>query len=305
MSRRSKGYLIAGMGIAFWSTTGVIMSHLFTQYGISVLLLQFWRNTLVCVALIPTLYLLKRSLLHLNATQIGFYVLYGLVLALFNLIWALSVRTNGAAVGTVLGFSSAGFTVLIAWWLFREPLGVAKILAVILSLTGCVMVSNAYRAEMWKLNPVGVLTGLFSGLLFAGYNLMGKEAARRKLSAWTCLLYSFALSAAFLLLFNHVPALSRTAGSPGVFVPSMPLRGWLILIAFSFIPTLFGFGLFNLSLNYLPAGVASLLATAEPVMTTTLAYVFLHERMTLVQIVGGLIILSAVLLVRGEKGTSH
>lgn len=301
MSRLTKGYVIAIIGITFWSTTGVFIGYLLTNYEMPALLLAFWRNLLVCVALIPVLSLIHRSGFHLRVSQIGFYVFYGLILALFNSIWVLSVKANGAAVATVLGYSSAGFTVILAWWLFKENLGLPKILAIILSSSGCVMVSNAYRAEMWKLNPVGVSTGLLSGLLFAGYSLMGKEAARRKINPWISLLYSFAFGSMFIMIFNLFPRLSRIASSSNVFFPDLPIKGWLILMILSFIPTLFGFGLYNMSMNYVPAGIVNLLATVEPAMTAVEAYIFLDERMTMVQITGSLIILSAVVIVQCEK----
>jgi drug/metabolite transporter (DMT)-like permease len=301
MSHLTKGYFIAIFGIILWSTTGVFIGYLITHYKMPALLMAFWRDLLVCVALAPALFLTRRSLLHVHASQIGFYILFGLTLALFNSIWVLSVKTNGAAVATVLGYSSAGFTAILAWWLFKEKLGLPKMVAIILSLSGCVMVSNAYNQEMWKLNPLGASTGLLTGLLFAGYNLFCKEAARRKINPWTTLLYSFAFGSIFIMIFNLFPILPDAAGSFKALLPKLPVNGWFVLMVLSFVPTVLGFGLYNTSMKYLPASIASLLATSEPIMTAVEAYIFLDERMTMIQIVGGLIILSAVFVVQLEK----
>jgi len=301
MSHLTKGYFIAIIGIIIWSTTPVFIGYLIIHYKMPALLVAFWRDLLVCVALVPALFLIRRSLLHIHVSQIKFYTFYGLILALFNSIYILSVKANGAAAATVLAYSSAGFTAILAWWFFREKLGLPKIVAIILSLIGCVMVSNAYTQEMWKLNPLGVSTGLLSGLLFAGYNLLCKEAARRKINPWTALLYSFAFGSIFLMIFNLFSILPDAAGSFKTLLPTLPVNGWLVLIVLAFVPTVLGFGLYNTSMNYLPASIVSLLATSEPAMTAVEAYIFLDERMTNVQIVGGLIILSAVLLVQLEK----
>ncbi len=301
MSRTTKGYLIALVGITFWSTTGVFISYLINNYGMPALSLAFWRNLFVCVALIPVLFLTRRSLLFIECSQIKFYVIYGFILAVFNSIWSLSVGANGAAVATVLAYSSAGFTAILALWWFHEKLGLPKAIAVILSLVGCVLVSNAYSADMWSLNPMGIITGLLSGLLFAVYTLIGKEVAQRQINAWTSMLYSFAFGSFFILIFNLFPALPGAAGSLRALLPSMPVDGWLMLILLSFFPTVLGFGLYNTSMNYLPASITNLLATLEPAMTAVEAYVFLNERMTFVQIVGSLIILSAVLIVQLER----
>lgn len=302
MSRLAKGYLIASVGIVFWSTTGVFMGYLLAHYPLPALVLAFWRNLLVCGALAPALFFFRRPLLAIGQGQLKFYIFYGFVLAVFNSIWALSVRENGAAVATVLAYSSAGFTAIIAFFVFREKLGLPKIVALGLSVVGCVLVAEAYRLEAWHLNFLGIATGLLTGVLFAVYTLLGKEVSRRQMNIWTALLYSFAFGSGFILLFNLFPELPGAAGSLGALLPALPSEGWLLLLCLAVGPTLLGFGLYNASMNYLPASIANLLATTEPALTAVEAYIFLHERLTGAQIVGGVILLLAVLIVQLEKG---
>jgi DME family drug/metabolite transporter len=301
MSHTTKGYLIAIIGVTFWSFTGILISYLIENFEIPALLLAFWRDLFVSIALVAALLLIRRSLLHIRVSQIKFFFFYGLILAVFNSIWVLSVKANGAAVATVIAYSSAGFTAILAYFLFKEKLGFHKILAVILSLGGCVLVSGAYRLEMWKLDPIGLTVGLLSGLLFAGYSLMGKEAARQKINPWTSLAYSFSFGTVFLVIFNLIPILPGSAGSINGLIPDLPITGWLILIVLAFFPTIFGFGLYNTSMNYIPASNANLLATLEPALTAIEAYIFLDEQMTILQIIGGLFILSAMVVIFLEK----
>ena len=63
MSRLTRGYIIALIGITIWSTTGVLISYLIVNYKMPALLLAFWRNLLVCVALI------KESVIRLKGTN--------------------------------------------------------------------------------------------------------------------------------------------------------------------------------------------------------------------------------------------
>lgn len=190
---------------------------------------------------------------------------------------------------------------MLAWWIFKERLSLPKIIAVVLSLGGCVLVANAYNFQMWVMNPLGVSIGLFSGLVFAVYSLAGKESANRKINAWTAMFYSFAFGSVDLLVFNLFPSLPGSAGSLAALSPRLSIEGWLILIILSFFASTLGFGLYNLPLNYLPASIANLLATTEPVMTAIEADLFLNERMTGIQILGSLIILSAMMLIRCSK----
>ena len=83
----------------------------------------------------------------MNRRHLGYLVLYGLVLAFFNSLWTLSVSINGAAVSTVLAYCSAGFTALLGWWFLKERLDWGKLLAVALSLAGCVLVSGHWTRQ--------------------------------------------------------------------------------------------------------------------------------------------------------------
>jgi drug/metabolite transporter (DMT)-like permease len=67
-------------------------------------------------------------------------------------------------------------------------------------------------------------------------------------------------------------------------------------------PTLAGYGLYNVSLTYLPSSVANLVVTLEPAFTAVLAYFLLGERLTWIQIVGSLLILSGVVFLRVYEG---
>jgi drug/metabolite transporter, DME family len=300
MSQLTKGYTIAIVGIIVWSTTGIFIDYLITNYAMAPLLLSFWRTLFVFTGTAVGLYVTHRSLLRLDRTQIRFYVFYGLLLAIFNAIFIVTVQADGAAVATVLVYASGAFTAILAWWFFKEQIGLPKIVTIMLSLIGCVLVSNAYNPDMWNVNPLGVVTGLISGILFAGYNMMGKEAARRSINPWTSLLYTFGFGALFSFIFLLFSVLIGGKSVSAV-APNLPVNGWLVLMVLAFIPTLIGFGLYNTSMNYLPASTFSLLATSEPALTAVEAYIFLNEGLTMVQLVGGLLIISAVIIVRFEK----
>ncbi len=298
MSRNTRGYLIAVAGVAFLSTTGILIGLLTGRFAMAPLQLAFWRDVLVCTALLPAILLLRPSILRVGWGSLRYFILYGFVLACFNSIWSLSVTLNGAAVGTVLAYGSTGFTALLAWRLFREQLDWPKIAAVILSLGGCVLVANAYDPAVWRINPLAISVGLLSGLFYAIYTLFGKETAHRRISPWAGSLYSFAGAACFLFLFNLLPFLPGAVGSVGRLSPALPGIGWLLLVTLAFIPTVFGFGLYNLALNYLPASIVNLLATLEPPMTAVMAYFLLGEVLTGIQLLGAALIIAAVLVLQ-------
>jgi drug/metabolite transporter (DMT)-like permease len=298
MSRATKGYVIAIVGVAFWSSSAILISYLVGTYRMPPLQLAFWRDALVCIGVAAGLLAARRPAFQLPRGHVRFLAAYGVVLSLFNSIWTVAVKLDGAAVATVLVYSSAGFTALLARCLYAERLRLPKVVAVILSLGGCVLVSGAYDLHMWRLNPLGITVGLLSGLLFAVYSLMGRENERRQLDSWSSMVFSFGLAAVLMLLYNHIPLLGAIGIASGSPMPALPLQGWLALITLALIPTLLGYGLYNASMKYLPVSTANLLATSEPVMTAVQAYLLLGERWSALQMVGSALIIAGLVIVR-------
>ncbi len=263
--------------------------------------MAFWRDAFVALTLLAVLGLLRPGRLRSGRHHVPYLAAYGLVLALFNALWTLSVSLNGAALATVLVYCSAGFTALLGWWLLKERLGWVKVLAVAITLGGAALVSGAFDTAAWRANVLGIMTGILSGLGYAGYTLMGRSASQRGLNPWTTLFYAFGFAAVFLLLFNLLPGgplPGAAARVTDLFWLGSALAGWGLLFVLAAGPTLAGFGLYNVSLTYLPSSVVNLVVTLEPAFTAGIAYVLLGERLTGIQVGGGVTILAGVVFLR-------
>lgn len=299
----SRGYLICLVGVTFWSTTGILIRYLTVNFQLPALVLAFWRDLFVACALLIALKIAGVRLFDSIRRHWKFLLLYGWVLSIFNALWTFSVALNGAAVSTVLVYSSPAFTAVLGWWFFRERITWFKVGVIFFCLAGTVLVSEAYTRDVWQLNLSGVITGLASGLLFAVYGLFGKQTARRQINSWISLAVTFGIAAGFLLIYN------LTASLAGSRAPLMDLlwlggsiSGWSILILLALVPTIVGYGLYTNSLNYLPTNVANLIATMEPVLTTLLAVILLGETMGFAQIWGSVLILASVIALRIWEG---
>ena len=212
----TRGYPIALASAVILATTGIFIRYLTQTYRIPALVLAFWREVFVVLTLLAVLGVFRPARLKARRAHLPYLLVYGLTLAIFNSLWTLSVALNGAAAATVLVYCSAAFTALLGWRLLKERLDRVKLLAVALSLGGCVLAADALNASAWQSNLLGILTGVLSGLGYAAYSLMGRSAAQRGLDPWTTLLYTFGFASLFLLTFNLLPggALPGAAARP-------------------------------------------------------------------------------------------
>lgn len=298
-SSSSRGYTTALIATILWSFTGILISYLSREYALPSLVLAFWRDLALSLALALFFITFQPLRLRLPRSAWAFMLLYGFIVAIFNTLWTFSVQHNGAAVATVLAFSSPALTAILSHWILKEQITRIKLLSIGLSLIGTLLVSNALNADAWQVNALGILFGLGTGLAFAFYNLMGKTASDRDLDSWTSLLYSFGAATVFLLLFNLIfdAASAKPLLGEMLWLGDATL-GWGLLILLGIGPTLGGFGLYTLSLNDLPATVSNLIATLEPILTAIWAYFIFGEQLTGIQILGGLLVFTGVLLLR-------
>jgi DME family drug/metabolite transporter len=288
----TQGYAIALTATTLWATTGILISYLLTHYVIAPLTLACWRDVIVSSVLAIILAVVRPSLLRIRRQDIPFFAVYGFFgVAVFNALWVYSVDFNGATLAVVLVYTGPAFVAIAAHWLFHEAITHLKILAVTLSLVGCILVTGAYDLAQLQLNPLGVLCGVGVGVGFAFYSIFGKLSAPRY-NPWTATAYSFGFGAFFLLLTQRPTQLISMGNAP---------LGWLTLFVLGAGPTLVGFTLYTVSLRYLPVSVASLIATLEPVITAIMAFSLLGERLSAIQVVGALLILSGVITLRREE----
>ncbi len=301
ISHLSRGYTFAFISAFFLSTTAIFIRYLTETYQIPALLLAFWRDVFVTLALFPAIFFIRRRLFTIQRRDVLYLILYGFVLALFNAFWTLSVALNGAALATVLVYCSTAFTALLGWWLLKEQIHWSKIFAIVLTLGGCVIVSGAYTSTAWQSNLAGILAGVMAGLLYAIYSLMGRSASERGLNPATTLFYTFAFATIFLLVINLLPV-ANLPGKANQLADFLWLgnqwAAWGILFLLAAIPTVGGFGFYNVSLSYLPSSVANLVMTLEPGFTALTAFILLGERFSNPQIVGSLLTLGGVVFLR-------
>lgn len=297
----SRGYVIAILSAAVLSTTAIFIRYLTETFQIPALVLAFWRDVFVVLTLLICLGVIRPGLIRVKQHHLSFLILYGLMLAIFNALWTLSVAENGASIATVLVYSSAAFTAVLGWGLLDEKLSWMKFLAVGLTITGCALVAGVFDQVNIHPNLPGVLAGILSGLFYSIYSLMGRTAAMRGLNPWTTLLYTFGFAALFLIGINLLPV-PHVPGTASQMDDMLWLEdawsGWFVLILLAAGPTVAGFGLYNVSLNLLPSSVANLIMTLEPVFTTAIAYILLGERLLNTQIIGGLLIMVGVVALR-------
>lgn len=281
---RPLGYLLVILATAGWGTSGLFLTFIVRETNISALALAFWRDLTTFACLFLSLAIFKPSLLRVERRDLPWLVGLGaLSIGAFHVLWNLSVWTNGVAVATVIQEAAPAFVTLMAWLLYREPVTRVKIIAILVTFIGCVLVSRVDVLGQASLTFLGVLIGLGSAVTYGTFSLFGKKLAG-EYSPLTILTYGFGFGALVLFPLQFI--------MPGRWPMLTPAWGWFALLIF--LPTIVSFAIYTLGLRWLPASVASIAAISEVVFASIYAYIFLDERLQWLQVVGAVLVVIGV-----------
>ena len=303
IKEKNPGYMIAMLSALILSTTGIFIAYLSREFSLPPLVLSFWRELLVSLVLL--IYLLFRNPRVIDPRKKKFSLLipYGVILAVFNALWTFSVALNGAALGTFLVYTSPIFTALLSRLFFRDRMRALHLFCILLSLTGCLFISGILSESGGVVSLFGLGIGLMAGLAYGGYTIMGKQAGNGAEAddIWGSLCWIFGIAAVCMFFMNRLTVFLPSSAYPlggGLLYLGTSHKGWTILFLLAAVPTLTGFGFYNLSLKYLPPLTVSLIASSEPAFTTVLAYFLLKERMDSFSALGCCLILVSVILIQ-------
>lgn len=283
-----------------WGTLGTLYKYGNSAFGINPLGIVFWRAGLAASSLVLVLGLLLPlagrgwSLLRVRLVDIPLFVIFGLLgVTAFYVLYIYAVVLVGVAVAVVLLYTAPVFVAVMAWRLLGEGFGTRKVIALALTVVGCAMVSRAYDPSLLQLNGVGILCGLGSGFTYALYSILGKLSLRRGYHIATMSFYVYGIGTLGLLIVVLFAGVEKLYVEPSA-------GAWGLLLVLGLAQTVGALWAYTAGLRHLEAGVASILATFEPVVATLLAYFVVREKIEWPQLIGGALIVGAVLVLQAR-----
>jgi drug/metabolite transporter (DMT)-like permease len=152
------------------------------------------------------------------------------------------------------------------------------------------MVCSGLQGLFSSDKSLGNLLALIGAFLSAGYLLVGRKVRpKMDLSTYTYLVYTFAaIVLTGIVVISHVKVTGYSSQS------------YVWLLALAIIPQIIGHSAFNWALKYLSAAFVSIALLGEPVGSIILAFLLLKEKPTILEIVGGILILIGIVIATGK-----
>ena len=203
----------------------------------------------------------------------------------------LSISEGSVAVAATLMYCAPVFVYLISFALKLERPRPFKWAAIIVVLTGIVLLTRVYEIGGGGLRPIGVIAGLLSGLSYALF-IFGLKYAAPHGSPQAILAIAFSV----LVVVLSLPA---QGGEIGAVLSS---ASWPLFGALGVLGAGISFIFYVVGLRHTAPAVASILAMVEPVTASLFGVAVLDERLIGPQIIGMVLILVTV---TGLSVSSH
>ena len=221
-------------------------------------------------------------------------VLAGLAFTGDLFFWHLSILNTTVANATFFATTAPVFVILVSWLVLRQRIASATVAGLLFCLLG----GGALIGQSLQVDPArirgdlyGIATALFFGLYFLAVGRAREEAGAARVT-----FEASVITAALLLVVALVAAWVADHG----IVPRTP-QGIAALVAMALISHAGGQGLLAVALGRLPPIFSSLVIFLEAVAAAVFGWLILNEALTLVQALGGALILAGIWVARPRR----
>ncbi len=255
------------------------------------LIIAFYRLSLAAVFYWGLARIKKRPVWRsLNRNEKKLTVLSGFFLAAHFVFWITSLKYTSVASSVVLVQSAPVFVMVGGMIFLKEKPTFLTVIGIVVALIGAIVISATdFRADHTSLT--GNILAISGALAIAGYLLIGRKLRPRM----DTLIYVSVVYAAAAVLTFLLVILSGTSFF------HYNLQTFVLLAAIAFIPQVIGHTSFNWALKYFSAATVSIVALGEPIGASILALIILSEKLTLVKIIGGGVIIAGLCAVLSSE----
>jgi drug/metabolite transporter (DMT)-like permease len=287
----ARGYLFAASAAVLWGFSGVVTKFLLNRQMEPDELLIF-RTSLAALILFFWLGISSRPLLRVSPRDLPYFALLGAIGLVANQgFYYLSLTMVSVGYALLIQYLAPVFLMVYGVLTKTERMTGGKIIAACTAIGGCILMVLGQQGGVARVSLAGTLCALGSALGFTFYTIYGKRGLARHDSR-TMMAYAFLFAGMLWIIIR--PLWTLPWGN-------YDLQTLAFFLYLAGVATVIPFGLFLASLHYLEPSRSSLTSMLEPVVAAVVAWLWLKEKMEPLQILGGVAVLSGILLLQLEN----
>ena len=283
-------YLMPIISGAMWGSAGIFVRKL-TELGMNSYTVVSVRVVLAVLILAVWLGIYDRNLLKIKLKDLWVFVAGGVV-GMFglNICYNFAISELSLSLAAVLLSLSPVFVLFMAAILFKEKITSKKVICMTIAIAGCVLASGVLEsASTMRWSVKGIIVGTIGAFFYGLYGIISKTAMERGYHAFTTTFYCL-----FMVMLVVIP-LTNWKLVTNVVVAN-PIKMSVFLVIHSLCTSVLPYILYTFSIRYIDAGMASILASGEPVAAMIFGVIFFSEIPTVLSVVGIVLVIVALAL---------
>lgn len=280
-----------------WGTIGIFVRRL-SEAGMTSIQIAAIRIFVTAIILFTGLLLFNRRLLYIRFRHMWCFVGTGLIsIVVFSYCYFRTMETASLSAAAVLLYTAPVMVMIMSAVLFREKITLIKIIACMLALGGCILVTGILSSGD-KLPTAAIITGLVSALGYALYSIFGRFALNYGYNSLTITAYSFVFACIGVLPLCGVPDLIIKMVSGDII---SDIYNLILGVLLGLVTAALPYVLYTAGLSKIESGRASVIASVEPVVATIVGAAVFDEKLTLQGFAGIALVIAAVILMNIKK----
>lgn len=273
-----RGFLLTMAAATLAGIGGVVAADVFST--VDPVVVAQYRSVIAAGVLVPVAYWRRTTMTGGRLPQLA---MFGAVIAALTITFYWSIDRLGVGPGVTLQFTASVPVLVWMRLVQRRAVPGRTWVAAGLAVAGTAVMLRAW--DVSSIDPLGLLAGIGSMLLYATYLVSGEHLGRH-LPDLTIIAYGFAVSA--LIWVIVVP--------PAIVDASAIV--WFQILWVGSMATAAPFLLMVMALSRADSGSVGVVATLEPVVAATAAWVFLGQSLSPIQVLGGALVIWALIVVQ-------
>ena len=288
-------YLMPIISGAMWGSAGIFVRKL-TELGMNSYTVVSVRVVLAVLILAIWLGIYDRNLLKIKLKDLWIFVAGGVV-GMFglNICYNFAISELSLSLAAVLLSLSPVFVLFMAAILFKEKITSKKVICMTIAIAGCMLASGVLEAaSTMRWSVKGIIVGTIGAFFYGLYGIISKTAMERGYHAFTTTFYCL-----FMVMLVVIPLTNWKLVTD--VVVANPVKMSVFLVIHSLCTSVLPYILYTFSIRYIDAGMASILASGEPVAAMIFGVIFFSEIPTVLSVVGIVLVIVALALLSMPK----
>jgi drug/metabolite transporter (DMT)-like permease len=266
------------------------------------LTVAFYRLLFTTLLLLPFVIFRKKirnELLTLSKKSFLIMFIIGLILAAHFAFWITSLGRTSVASSVILVTAHPLLVGPVSHYFLKERLSKANTIGILISVIGVIILvygnnSKAFGTiDTLEGNILAILGGIAAGLY-----ILGGRIVRKNVSVWSYAIVVYSITTVILFL------LCISLKSP---IYGFSLKDYTLIFIMAIFAGILGHTLYNWSLEYVRASIASVVLLGEPIGSSILAFLlpWISQIPSEYTILGGAIILFGIYLTARKTNTIY